>query len=74
MPKFTNRSVVGGLLLNRKEGQTIEINHGEVIIEVVEIKNHQVRLAFKAARDVLIRRGEINHAEDKADAGQVRPG
>ena len=56
---FKKKSKLGGLLITRKEGDTVYINRGEVIIEVVEIKKNAIRLAFKARGDVLISRGEL---------------
>lgn len=68
MAKFTRKSALGGLMLNRKEGQSITINHGEVIIEVVEIRGKEVRLAFRAARDVVILRKEQQEARDAGNS------
>jgi sRNA-binding carbon storage regulator CsrA len=61
---FKRKSKLGGLLLTRKPGDYIYINHGELIIEVVEIVGRYVRLAFKANRtDISIKRGEFFKSE-----------
>lgn len=58
MPAFSRASGQGGLVITRKQGQRIVINRGEVILEVVEIKGKQVRLAFVASKEIHIRREE----------------
>ena len=56
--RFKTRAKCGGLVLNRKVGDQITINNGEIIIEVVEIHGNEVRLAFKAHAEIKIDRVE----------------
>jgi carbon storage regulator CsrA len=64
MARFNKRSALGGLVLHRKEGERIVINHGEVVIEVVQVTGKQIRLAFRASKDVIIQRAEASDYED----------
>jgi carbon storage regulator CsrA len=47
------------LVLQRKLGQRISINRGEIMITVVEVRNGAVRLGFAAPKNVSIMRLEI---------------
>ena len=58
MSNFTKKSQLGGLMLTRREGESISVNHGEIFIEVVEVRGHYVRLAFKANKEISIQRTE----------------
>ena len=49
------------LVLSRKPGQTIVINH-DIEITVVEIQGNKIRLGIKAPRDVKVNRKEIEDA------------
>jgi len=49
----------GNLILNRKPGQSIVINHGEIRIEILEIRGKIVTLRFTATKDILILREEF---------------
>jgi carbon storage regulator CsrA len=64
MSKFTKRATIKGLVITRKEGDQILVNHGEIRIEVVEVKGKCVRLAFQAAKDVTIHRAEASAEKD----------
>lgn len=46
------------LVLSRKKGEKIIINEN-ITIEVVEIKNKQIRLGFEADKNIPIRRAEV---------------
>lgn len=46
------------LILTRKVGERIVINEN-VVIEVLEIKGHQVRIGIKAPKDISVHREEI---------------
>ena len=58
MSKWTKKASIRGLMLTRKAGQHITINHGEVKIEIVEVRGKEVRIAIEAPRDVIVLRGE----------------
>jgi carbon storage regulator len=61
------------LILSRKQGERVLIDGGRVAVEVIEIRSHQVRLAFHAAADIAIDREEV-HASKLAESdrsGQV---
>lgn len=62
--KFDKTSSIKGLILNRKAGQKVLVNKGEIEIEVVEIKGGQVRLAFKAHKEIIIQRSELLEDSD----------
>lgn len=47
-----------GLVISRKVGEIISVNHGELKIQISEIKGRFVRMIFEAARDVKIDRAE----------------
>lgn len=55
------------LVLSRKKGEKIIVNEN-ITIEVVEIKNKQIRLGFEADKNIPIRRAEV-----PARDGQVAP-
>lgn len=55
------------LVLSRKKGEKIIIDE-RITIEVVEIKNKQIRLGFEADKNIPIRRTEV-----PARDGQVPP-
>ncbi len=65
MPNFTKKSKIGGLIINRKVGEQITINNGEITIEIVEIHGKEVRLAFRAHKDIKIDRTEIVPLDQK---------
>lgn len=46
------------LVLTRRVGEKILLNNGEVVIEVVATRGRTVRLAFRAAKEISIRREE----------------
>lgn len=46
------------LVLSRKKGEKIIIDE-RITIEVVEIKNKQIRLGFEADKNIPIRRAEV---------------
>jgi len=46
------------LVLSRKKGEKIIINEN-IVIEVIEIKNKQIRLGFEAGKEIPIRRAEV---------------
>ncbi len=46
------------LVLSRKKGEKIIIGDN-IVIEVVEIKNKQIRLGFEADKSIPIRRAEV---------------
>jgi sRNA-binding carbon storage regulator CsrA len=50
------RSSIGGLVVTRRPGQKISVNHGEIIIEVVQIQGGSVRIAFLAHKEISIKR------------------
>jgi carbon storage regulator CsrA len=58
MSHFTKKATLRGLMMTRKEGQQIVINHGELLIEVVEVRGKYVRLAFQASKEIDIQRAE----------------
>ena len=58
MSRFAKKAQLRGLVITRKEGDQILINHGELKVEVVEIKGRWVRLAFEAAKEIVIQRAE----------------
>lgn len=66
MPQFKKRASISGLMMTRKEGQKIIVNHGEITVEVVEIKGKYVRLAFKANKEIDIQREEVVKATEGA--------
>ena len=45
------KSSIGGLVIARYLGDQVVINHGEITIEVVEIRGNRVKLAFKANKE-----------------------
>jgi carbon storage regulator len=47
------------LILSRKKGESIIINDQEVIVTLLDIKDGQVKLGFKAIKDINIDRAEI---------------
>ena len=59
------------LVLSRKKGEKIVINEN-ITIEVVEIKNKQIRLGFEANKDIPIRRAEVPARTEQAPA-QIIP-
>ena len=58
-----------GLTLSRREGQTISINHGEIRITVVDIRQSTVRLNIDAPRSMNIVREEIDRYTDGRQEG-----
>ena len=64
MPHYNKPSRLGGLIIARKEGERVIINHGEIVMEVIEIKGKYVRMAFKADKEISIQREE-RITEDK---------
>jgi carbon storage regulator CsrA len=58
MSQWSKKATVRGLVITRGEGEKIIINHGELVLEVVQIKGRQVRIAFAASKDISIQRAE----------------
>jgi len=58
MSKFSRHSTMGGLVITCKVGEKVVINHGEIKIEIVDTKGKQVRLCFKANKEILIQRDQ----------------
>ena len=46
------------LVLSRKKGEKVVINES-ITVEVIEIKNTQIRLGFEADKNISIRRSEV---------------
>jgi len=69
MPQFKKRATMGGLMMTRKEGQRVVVNHGEITIEIVEIKGKYVRLAFKANKEIEIQREEVTKTMEELNGG-----
>lgn len=65
------QSKIGGLSLERKDGQIISIDNGRILIEIVESTKGRTRIAIKAPKDTAISRAEIMHVvkKDKTDVG-----
>lgn len=61
---MSDRSSIGGLVLTLKKKGRVIINKGEIVIELVQIKGGEVRLAIKAHKEIDIQRGA------KADEGK----
>lgn len=71
MPMFDKRSTTKGLVITRRPGETIAINRGEIMIEVVQIKGKYVRLAFQANKaEISIQRGEVVNAGNQTLPGE----
>ena len=68
MSNFTKKSQLGGLMLTRREGEAISVNHGEIYIEIVEVRGHYVRLAFKASKEISIQRAEVVTSDSEPQA------
>lgn len=62
--KFDKKSSFGGLIIKRREGERIFVNHGELVVEVVQIIGKTVCLAFKADKEIAIRREEPTPTPD----------
>lgn len=67
------KSSIGGLVITRREREKIAVNHGEIIIEVVEIRGNEVKLAFSASREIRFDRvdkgstlDQVSYARDAA--------
>jgi sRNA-binding carbon storage regulator CsrA len=56
MPKFKQKATIRGLMIQRREGQKVTVNHGEIVIEVVEVRGKYVRLCFQASKEIVIQR------------------
>lgn len=53
--KWKNRSSLRkGLVLTLKEGETVSIADGEIIVELVEIRGQNTRIAFVADPQIRI--------------------
>lgn len=63
---YKRYATYGGLVLKRSPGESVFINQGQIIIEVIKVKGKEVSLAFKAAEDVVIDRYERLFPEAKA--------
>lgn len=59
---------VGSLVLKRRVGESVTINRGEIIIDVVSVSGSFVTLRFRAARDILILREEFMQKKDCTSA------
>jgi len=55
-PKNKNN---GQLVLTRRIGERIIIGNGDVVITIVDIQRNQVRIGFKADKNIKIDREEI---------------
>lgn len=62
------------LVLQRKLGQRISINRGEIMITVVEVRNGAVRLGFAAPKDVSIMRLEIEDFDGEPVIAKIAGG
>ncbi len=51
------------LVLSRRKDESIAINHGEIIIRVLEIVNGRVRLGIEAPTEILVDRMEVHEAK-----------
>lgn len=60
------------LVLSRKKGEKIIVNEN-ITIEVVEIKNKQIRLGFEADKDIPIRRAEVPARPGQTAAPEIVP-
>ena len=49
----------GNLVVTRKAGEVIEIDGGNIIVTVVEIRSDKVRISVQAPKDMTVHRGEI---------------
>lgn len=47
------------LVLGRKVGETVVIDGGRIVVQVVEIKSNAIRLGFITSKDVEVNRGEV---------------
>lgn len=56
MSRFEKKARLRGLVMTFKPREQISINHGEVRIEVVQIKGSYVRLCFSAEKEIHILR------------------
>ena len=55
------KSSIGGLVITRRPGEQVVINHGEIVVEVVGVKGRYVRLAFAAnKKEISIVRAEAS--------------
>lgn len=48
------------LVLSRKEGESVVIDNGTVVVTVVEIRGDNVRLSFEAPETVRVDRLEVH--------------
>src|SRR5262245_53248412 len=48
------------LVLTRKSGEQVVLNHGEVVITVVAVRGNRVRLGIQAPPEVLVDRTEVH--------------
>lgn len=60
------------LVLSRKKGEKIIVNEN-ITIEVVEIKNKQIRLGFEADKNIPIRRAEVPARDGQTVAPDATP-
>lgn len=58
------------LVLSRKVGEKICIDHARIVVTVVKVEGNQVRIGIEAPREVSVHRGEV---QDNVDAGLPAP-
>jgi sRNA-binding carbon storage regulator CsrA len=63
MSNNRKKSSLRGLVISCKEGEQISFSNGEVLMEFVEVRKNQVRIAFQANKDIRIERIPISLAE-----------
>ncbi len=54
--RFRTKNIGGGLVIQLKEGKSVLINSGEIVVKVLEIQGKYARIVFKADKDILINR------------------
>jgi carbon storage regulator CsrA len=75
--KFQKKATLRGLVMTRKSGDKISINHGELLIEVLEIRGNQVRLVFQGDKEINVQRYEREerfHERDRVNSGNEGKG
>ncbi len=61
----TKNSQISGLVITRRPGQTIVVNRGELIIQVLKVKSNRVMIRIEGSRDISLLRGEVFNAISK---------
>ena len=59
------------LTLTRRVGEKIIIGNHEIVVEVREIRGHQVRLGITAPSSIAVNREEIFERKKKQEAGEL---